>query len=241
MLPLVGAIAAFAWFLVHEAKPLTALPMLPPLVLLASAGTERLKRGAASAWDWFGMMTFTIVAALIWLGSVAMLTGWPPKIAHNFVKLEPGFVASFSPFAVVAASAVTALWLALLIHMPRSPWRVASRWAAGLTVMWALLALLWMPWIDYGKTYRPVAISLRHALPADAGCVGRLSLGVPQRAALDYFGGIRTRWGSKACDWLVIQGGPTELAPEGWTKVWEGNRPGDRTERLRLYRRGTPG
>ncbi len=237
MLPLVGAIAALAWFLVHEAKPLTALPMLPPLVLLAAAGTERLKRGAASAWDWFGMMTFTIVAALIWLGLIAMLTGWPPKIAYNFVKLEPGFVASFSPFAVVAASAVTALWLALLIHMPRSPWRVASRWAAGLTVMWALLVLLWMPWIDYGKTYRPVMASLRAALPENAGCIARRGLGLPQRAMLDYFAGIRTRWKAADCEWLITQDNPGDAALSGWHKTWEGHRPGDRNEVLRLYRR----
>jgi hypothetical protein len=63
----------------------------------------------------------------------------------------------------------------------------------------------------------------------------------PQRAALDYFGGIRTRWGNKSCDWLIVQGGVTEAAQDGWTKVWEGHRPGDRTERLRLYRRTNGG
>jgi 4-amino-4-deoxy-L-arabinose transferase-like glycosyltransferase len=236
-LPLTGALAALAWFLCHEAKPVTALSMLPPLVLLASAGTERLKRGAANAWDWFGMMTFTIVASLVWLGSVAMLTGWPPKIAYNFAKLEPGFVATFSPVAIVLASAVTALWFAVLLRLPRSPWRVATRWAAGLTVMWALLACLWMPWIDYGKTYRPVIASLRLALPKDAGCVARRGLGLPQRAMLDYFGSIRTRWQIGECQWLITQDNPDEASLAGWHQVWEGHRPGDRNERLRLYRK----
>jgi 4-amino-4-deoxy-L-arabinose transferase-like glycosyltransferase len=237
MLPLLGAITALVWFLVHEAKPVTALPMVPPLVLLAAAGTERLKRGAANAWDWFGMMTFTIVATLIWLGSVAMLTGWPPKIAYNFAKLEPGFVASFSAPAIVAASAVTALWLAMLIRLPRSPWRVASRWAAGVTIIWALLTFLWMPWIDYGKTYRPVIASLRAALPEKPGCIGRRGLGLPQRAMLDYFAGIRTRWKAADCDWLITQDNPDDAALSGWQKTWEGHRPGDRNEVLRLYRR----
>lgn len=240
-IPLLGTAVALVWFLCHEAKAETALPLIPPLVLLAAAGSVRLRRGAANAWDWFGMMTATIAAALVWLGWTAMHAGWPAKIAANIARLEPGFIAQFSVLATLVALAATAGWIAALLRLPRSPWRVVGRWAMGVTLAWVLLVALWMPWIDYGKTYRPVVASLRRALPADAGCVGRLSLGAPQRAALDYFGGIRTRWGSKSCNWLVIQGGQTELAPEGWTRVWEGHRPGDRSERLRLYRRATAG
>jgi 4-amino-4-deoxy-L-arabinose transferase-like glycosyltransferase len=238
-IPLLGATIAFAWFISHEAKIENALPLIPPLVLLAAAGSIRLRRGAANAWDWFGMMSLTITAALVWLGWTAMQAGWPPKIAANIAKLEPGFAAQFSLPATLVALAATAGWVLALIRLPRSPWRVVSRWATGVTAAWVLLVTLWLPWIDYGKTYRPVVASLRQALPADADCVARSSFGAPQRAALEYFGGIRTRWGSKACHWLVIQGGPTELAPDGWTKVWEGHRPGDRSERLRLYRRGS--
>jgi 4-amino-4-deoxy-L-arabinose transferase-like glycosyltransferase len=235
--PLLGTVVAFAWFISHEAETANALPLIPPLVLLAAAGSARLRRGAANAWDWFGMMTLTIAAGLVWLGSAAMLTGWPPKLASNAARLAPGFSAQFSLPAFLVALAATAAWIVVLAKLPRSPWRVVSRWAAGVTVAWVLLMALWLPLIDYDKTYRPVVASLRRALPADVGCVGRLSLGAPQRAALDYFGGIRTRWGNKGCNWLIVQGGATEIAQDGWTKVWEGHRPGDRTERLRLYRR----
>jgi 4-amino-4-deoxy-L-arabinose transferase-like glycosyltransferase len=235
--PLLGIFVAIVWFLAHEAKGATILALMPPLMLLAATGSASLRRGAANAWDWFGMMAITIAAALIWLGSSAMLTGWPPKIAYNATKLEPGFVAHFSLPGMLVALVATAAWILALARMPRSPWRVVSRWAAGVTVTWVLLASLWMPWIDYGKTYRPVVASLRQALPADAGCIGRLSLGAPQRAALEYFGGIHTRWGNKACHWLIVQGGPDEAALDGWTRVWEGHRPGDRGEWLRLYRR----
>lgn len=238
-LPLIGATAAAGWYLVHEPRLPVALPLLPPLVLLAAAGLGHLRRGAANAWDWFGMMTFTLVAGLIWLGYSAMLTGWPPKISHNFAKLEPGFAAQLSLPALAAGLIATAAWLALLLRLPRSPWRVAARWAGGLTVMWVLLAALWMPWIDYGKTYRPVMTSLAKALPADHGCIGRKDLGPAQRALLDYLAGIRTRPGAAGCDWLITQGGLKEAVPEGWNPVWQGHRPGDRSERLRLYRRQT--
>jgi 4-amino-4-deoxy-L-arabinose transferase-like glycosyltransferase len=214
-----------------------ALPLLPPLMLLGAASLSQLKRGAANAWDWFGMMTFSLVVGLIWLGTLAMLSGWPPKIAHNFAKLEPGFVAPFSLPALAVAAVATGLWLLVLLRLPRSPWRVATRWAAGLAIMWALLTALWMPWIDYGKTYRPVIASLARALPTDHGCIGRRDLGPAQRALLDHFGGIRTQPATNGCTWLISQGGPNERPPAGWSLVWEGHRPGDRSERLRLYRR----
>jgi hypothetical protein len=42
------------------------------------------------------MMTFTQVAALIWLGGIAMLTGEPARVAKNFSKPAPGFIAEVS-------------------------------------------------------------------------------------------------------------------------------------------------
>jgi hypothetical protein len=51
--------------------------LLPPLVLLAVPGVFSLRRGAANAFDWFGMMTFTFFAALCWIVWSAMVFGWP--------------------------------------------------------------------------------------------------------------------------------------------------------------------
>ena len=239
-LPLLGSLFALAWFLGHEPRPLFALPLLPPLALLATAAAARMRRGAANAFDWFGMMTFTLVIGLIWLGGIALWTGWPAQIARNFAKLQPGFAAPFSLAACAVALAFTAAWAAALIKLPRSPWRAATRWSAGLVAMWGVLAALWFPWIDYGKTYRGVAHALRQALPRDAGCVAGRNLGPAQRAVIDYFADIRTRPAARgaACNWLLALGpGGAVATPPGWQKTWEGHRPGDKGERLRLYRR----
>lgn len=103
--------------------------------------------------------------------------------------------------------------------------------------MWALLISLWLPWIEYGKTYRPVMTSLTQALPPEHGCVARRGLGLPLRSMLDYFGGVRTRWNAADCEWLITEGSASDNDPAGWQKVWEGNRPGDKNDRLRLYRK----
>lgn len=240
LLPLGGTVIGLLWLLSREARALHALPALLPLILLAAAGAGKLRRGAANALDWFGMTTFTLAAGLVWLGASAMLAGWPPKLARNFAKLAPGFTAELSWFAMAAALAATAAWLFALLRLRRSPWRAVTHWAIGVAVGWVLLVALWLPWVDYGKTYRPVGSALLAALPEGAGCIARSGLGLPQRASLDYFAGIRTVAppdGRRQCRLLLAQGSLREEEQPGWTKIWEGNRPGDKNERLRLYRK----
>ena len=60
---------------------------------------------------------------------------------------------------------------------------------------------LWMPWIDYAKSYRGVAEDLRRHWPAVAGCVASRSLSEPQRAMFEYFAGLLTVLGRYG--WLV--------------------------------------
>ena len=206
-------------------------------MLAGTAGCERLRRGAANAWDWFGMMTFSLFVALTWLGASALYVGWPPKVAANAARIAPGFTTPISTPALVVALVTTLGWLVVLTRLPRSPWRPAIRWAAGVTVLWLLVVALLMPWIDYGKTYRSVVAGLREALPPDFGCIERRGLGASQRASLDYFAGIRTQTTTDDCRWLLVQSNPREQPPTGWDNIWEGRRPGDRDEVWRLYRR----
>ena len=227
-------------FLSGTPKPTALMPALVPLTLLAAAGAGRLKRGAANAFDWFGMMTFTLMAALIWLGGIAMLTGEPARVAKNFSKPAPGFIAETSTIAIVLAIAVSVGWIVAMLRTPRSPWRAAARWSVGLTAVWVLLVALWLPWIDYGKSYRLVSADFRQALGPHPGCIARRGLGLAQRASLDYLNGIRTVSGSRArdCRHLIVQAAPgIEKDLPGWTLIRESSRPGDKSERLRLYRR----
>jgi 4-amino-4-deoxy-L-arabinose transferase-like glycosyltransferase len=236
--------AATVWalllFVADSPKPASLLPALVPLTLLAASAAARLRRGAANAFDWFGMMTFSLVAGLIWLGGIAMFTGEPARVAKNFSKPAPGFVAEAHPVAILLAIAATVAWIAVILRTPRSPWRAAARWSVGLTTIWVLLTLLWLPWIDYGKTYRYASADLRHALGANPGCIARRGLGLAQRASLDYFNGIRTVGGGRAgsCRYMIVQTAPgAEKDVSGWKLIKETSRHGDKGERLRLYRR----
>ena len=237
-----------------DVRSAPALLLLPPLVLIAAPGVAHLRRGAANAFDWFGMMTFTFFAGVAWVGWSAMVLGWPEKLARQVVRLEPGFVGSFDLAAVIFALACTAGWFWLIATSPRSPMRSLMHWMAGLTLFWVLAATLWMPWIDYGKTYRPVAGALSAALPARAleanpergRCIANGNLPNSVLASFDYFNGIRTlplqSEAGKRCNWLLVLGEvrePEAMTAAGWRKTWEGKRPGDRraSDKFHLYRR----
>ena len=222
----------------------TALPLLVPFVLLATPAATTLRRGAANAFDWFGMMTFSLLAGLIWIGWIAAMFGVPARVARNAAKLEPGFVMQFAPLAVSAAVAVTLAWIWLIFASPRDPTRGTVHWAAGMTTIWVLLATLWLPWIDYGRSYRQVAASLKAALPSNRSCIAGHELGTAQRASFHYFAGIKTvptnKSGATKCQLMLIQGTgnpPNPTAEPGWRKIWEGRRPGDRFELYRLFKR----
>lgn len=224
-----------------------ALLLLPPLVLLAAPGVAALRRGAANAFDWFAMITFSLFAGLIWIGWCAMAFGWPARLAKQVTRLTPGFATEFDLFAFSAALAATLTWIWLIATSPRSPMRSVTHWMAGVTLLWLLIVTLWMPWIDYGKTYRPLATGIARALPESPGCIAGGNLPESIRASLDYFAGIRTVGRTSAaglrCNWLLLQEsahGAGAGPGEEWQKVWEGNRPSDRREKFRLYRRNAP-
>ena len=230
--------------LAFRPREIPALLMLPALALLATPGALSLRRGAANAFDWFAMMTFSLFVGLIWLAWSAMALGWPEKLAGRVVVLRPGFVGQFDFSDFVIGLAATAWWIWLIVTAPRSPYRSLTHWALGFTTLWLLATTLILPWFDYGKSYRPVAQAIARALPDGPHCLAERGLTDTQRASLSYFVEIEPAalgtTAGKACDWLLVGGGtPQELAaPAGnWSRVWEGSRPGERKEKFRLFRR----
>ena len=245
MLPLAFLLLTFLMLaLAFRPREIPALLMLPPLALLATPGALTLRRGAANAFDWFAMMTFSVFAVLVWVAWSAMALGWPERLARRVVVLRPGFVGQFEIVAFVIGVLATIWWVWLIVTAPRSPYRSLTHWTLGFTTIWLMATSMILPWFDYGKTYRPVAEAIARELPADHGCLAERGLTDTQRASLAYFTGIEPDAAESAagrkCGWLLVTGNSKQelAAPEGkWTRVWEGNRPADRKEKFRLYRR----
>lgn len=218
-----------------------ALPMLLPLTLLATASLRTLRRGAANALDWFGIMTFALIAIVLWAGWVGLLLDSGAKITTLLKAFQPNYTPEFQPIAFWAAVVFSVMWMALVWRVGRSIRRSVINWAAGVTLIWLLAMTLWLPWLENNKSYRSTVEGIKLALPAKYNCVAGTNLGLGQRAMLHYFGDIIV--GSQpnpVCDLMLVQGTPeVELFQPGerWKKIWEGGRPGDKNERYRLYRR----
>jgi 4-amino-4-deoxy-L-arabinose transferase-like glycosyltransferase len=241
----IAVLSLLAAGLFGDAWDFGSFALLAPLALLAAQAIARLPRGAAGALDWFSVMTFTFFAVLVWLGYIAVMTGFPPRIAHNLARLAPGFDAQLEPIPVLLAALLVPVWGYIVLRTPPSPARAVTRWTAGVAMLWASFATLLLPWADYQKSYRPVALELRGKIPHGASCIAGRGIGWPQRAALHYHARIATQpWNASdplACPLLLIQGSPSyEFDGPGmsWTKIADVGRPGDRGERFRLYRYG---
>jgi hypothetical protein len=176
-----------------------------------------------------------------------MLTGMPGPISRNFARIAPGFVLQFQPVAVLFAVALAVAWVYVVFYTSFSPMRSVARWACGVVLLWGTFAMLWIPWVNYQKSYREVGLDLKAKLPPGTKCIAERGLGVSQAAAFDYRAGIRTQSydPSKpaACPIVLVQGSPqseadapSPVARRRWVKIADVGRPGDRAERYRLYR-----
>jgi 4-amino-4-deoxy-L-arabinose transferase-like glycosyltransferase len=220
---------------------LCALPMLLPLALLATAALFTLRRGAANALDWFGIMTFALLAILLWWGWTGLLVDSPAHITQLLKDYRSGFVPVFQFNQFWIAVAVTVVWMVLVWRVGRSIRRSVINWAVGTTLLWVLAVTLWMPWLDNSKSYRSMVFSLKKELPASYNCVSGDQIGEAQRAMLEYFGNVTVREEPRReCDLMLVQGDGISQHTEDkrrWKQIWEGGRAGDKGEHYWLYQR----
>ena len=225
-----------------EARLANALALLVPLALLAALEVDSLKRGFSGALDWFGILTFGLVALMFWGFWIdSYLHGMPETVARLFRDTEVGYKPSFHLGTMIAAVALTVLWVMLVRPARRSNRRAILNWAAGVTLIWGLATTIWLPYLDSRRSYRWTVENVAVRLP-QTGCLASRNLGEPQRALFYYFAGIQTVREEEhpvhLCEALLVQYGRLPASPEpppGWTATWSGGRRGDDTERFVLY------
>ena len=105
--------------------------------------------------------------------------------------------------------------------------------------MWVLLMTLWLPTINYAKTYRNVASGLSQIMKQNTGCIDTTNIGLAQLASFDYFTRLPLR-DDPSCN-LILTHSSAEAKAYGSLNskqlelLWEDRRVSDRDERLRLY------
>lgn len=234
-------------FLVDVFEPEYALMAVPATVLAAFA-LPTLRRGLVNSLDLFAVMCFSLTAATVWLGWFALQTGWPAQLNHNITRLIRGYEIYVSWPAVIIAAIGTLAWVGLVrwrLHTkPAALWRGTVLSAGGLITTWLLLVTLWMPVLDYARSYRQVSAELTQALEQHARsgeCLRALGLGIGQRASFLAFNHINFSYDSR-CPLILQQTNPESIEDgsvaffDSATVLWQGSRTADRHEMFRLLR-----
>jgi hypothetical protein len=240
----------------------TLLLALPAFATLAAFALPTLRRSVAALIDWFTLLFFSGCAFIIWVIWIAMQTGWPSQPAANVARLAPGFVPSFHWLAFVMALAATLVWAWLVV------WRTAKHrhalWkslvlpAGGAALCWLLLLTLWLPLLDFARSYKPWVQQIQSIMATQDAretqnvCLLSYGLDVGQMTAFHYHGGFDVKVAETTpteqqarCPWLLVD---NDSRPDlghvvrlnEWTRVRTIRRPSDNNEDVTLYHHRQP-
>jgi 4-amino-4-deoxy-L-arabinose transferase-like glycosyltransferase len=219
---------------------------LPGVAVLAAFALPTLRRSTGSAVDWFSVFFFTLLALGVWLIYIAMQAGVPAKVAANVAKLAPGFKPQFAWLALITAIAATVAWLWVVrwrtARHRAAIWRSLVLPAGGVVLAWNLAMTLWLPPLNYARSYRAHVELLKRHIPGDV-CIAAPGLPRALTAALEYHGRWRVDARPEAaggeCPIWVKAGtlANPPLPPSGWQTVALERRPTDRDEITGVFRR----
>ena len=249
-LPLWFVLVALSASLLTATADRALLLGLPALAALAAFALPTLKRSVSSLIDWFTLLFFSVFALIIWVIWLSLQTGIPAKPAANVARLAPGFVPSFSLWALAAALAATLAWAWLVKWRARRHrteiWKSLVLPAAGAALCWLLLMTLWLPVLDYARSYAPMMRNVAQLVDGK-GCVEVHGLTQAHLAALRFHAGLTLKSASRpaTCPWLLVgtdgrQSAPLALDMRQWREIAVVARPSDRQDNLQVYRRVSP-
>jgi 4-amino-4-deoxy-L-arabinose transferase-like glycosyltransferase len=246
-LPLWFAGMAVAATLTTSSSDRSLLLSLPPMAALAAFALPTFKRSAAALIDWFTLLFFSACAIAIWVIWIAMQTGFPQQPARNVAKLAPGFEPSFSWLTFLIALAATLAWAWLVrwrTGANRSAiWKSLVLPAGGATLSWLLLMTLWLPLLDYARSYAPMSRQIARLVDKKA-CVEIFGVAGAQAAAFQYHGQLELRQtgAGVSCPYLVVDSAAqpklsqTVNLPD-WAFQATVRRPTDKNDNVSIYKR----
>lgn len=216
--------------------------LLPPLALLGAAQLDGLRRGAAAFINWFGIMAFGLIAVFLWLGFFAMNYGWPAKLAERAAYFSPYYIPDIDPIPMAVALLFTPLWLWAITRKNIRGRQAVTNWAAGVTLAWALLMTLFLPWLNAAKSHAPVVHQMEAALSSELKqklsdgleCISIDGQDQRTRIAWTQYSHIKTTTDNPSCRYRLIRQAANIGAPSGRQTLWQGARPRNKAETFLL-------
>ena len=228
---------------------------LPGMATLAAFALPTLRRSVSAFVDWFTLLFFSAGATIIWTVWLSMHTGWPAQPAINVSRLAPGFTPQFSALALIIALVATLAWASLVKWRAGRHqsvlWKSMALPAGGATLCWLLVMTLWLPLLDFARSYAPLVGKVR-SMMGETQCVHFYGLTRAQGAAFEFHGELKlvhapiasSKKASElaSCPWLIVdtQSIPTlakDIDLTQWTQHATVRRPSDNNEDIVLYRK----
>jgi hypothetical protein len=121
--------------------------------------------------------------------------------------------------------------------------------AGGATLCWLLIMTLWLPLIDFGRSYAPLVDKVQ-SLMGETKCVHYFGLRRAQGAAFEFHGHLKLipapsvqkdSANPAQCPWLIVDTQALDALPKevdmgAWTPHATVKRPSDNNENIVLYR-----
>jgi len=125
-------------------------------------------------------------------------------------------------------------------------WKSLVLPAGGAVLCWLLLTTLWLPLLDYARSYAPLVQKITRTTGPTA-CLQYAGISKAQGAALMYHAPARLvpmQTPQPGCAWLVIDNANRSLLSAkikslGWEEVAAIKRPTDKVETLVIFRPAT--
>jgi hypothetical protein len=229
----------------------TLLLAAPAMACLAAFALPTLHRSISALVDWFTLLFFTGCSLVIWVIYISLHWGIPAKPASNVRRLLPGFEPSFSSLPLLVALSATVAWVGVIFwrtgRHPSALWKSLVLPASGTATCWVLLTTLWMPILDYARSYAPMVARVQLHVGQTA-CVHGVALSNAQITALSFHGRYEViplslgQQPAKRCQWMVIDSDRMKIMDQSGFADWRlsssvRRRSSTDSETLLIYKR----
>ncbi len=209
----------FAYTFILDTNEENLFILLPSITILAARALQKTSDNTGYILDAFAFLVVGLLLVVgIWLFTLSMLSGvnWfdssISEIFGEFDFIYPNVI------KIIAAVALTLLWIKLLFRSRRSNERAIVNWSCGVTVAWILFCLLLLPSFDARKSYRSIGTAIYNH--TEGNCIEATNINKHLRSQLVYFGNIiaTTNANTQAqCSFLLSQDKQGNV-------VWQGGR-----------------
>lgn len=231
---------------------------LPAMATLAAFALPTLRRSVGAFIDWFTLVFFSAGALIIWVVWTSMQTGVPAQPAINVSRLAPGYISVFSGYTFICAVIASLVWASLVkwrAGRHRSAiWKSMALPAGGATLCWLLMMTLWLPLLNFGRSYEPLVLKVKE-MTGPTSCSHYYGLTRAQGAAFEFHGQLKLLPISKkstydtqiksVCEWLIVDTQAVsnlkiDVDMSQWQHQATVRRPTDNNEDIILYKSTVP-